>query len=188
MTLEPGRRAARTLIANGVPFTAIFAFNDVTAIGAIQALLDAGIDVPGDVSVVGFDDIPGAIYHRPGLTTVRQPLRSMGESAARLLLQRIEHPRAAYPSNVAVEPELVVRGTSGPVKSRAELTDNGEDQLRVTSSNDRSAESQRDGQRCPLLVTRRLMNSALVTGRSSLVTVFEPASLFPASRLRCRGR
>ena len=116
LTLEPGRCAARTLVATGAPFTAIFAFNDVTAIGAIQALFEAGIDVPGDVSVVGFDDIPGAIYHRPGLTTVRQPLRSMGESAARLLLQRIEHPRAAYPASVAVDPELVVRGTSGPVK------------------------------------------------------------------------
>jgi DNA-binding LacI/PurR family transcriptional regulator len=116
LTLEPGRRAARTLVGNGHPFTALFAFNDVTAIGAIQALFDAGIDVPGDVSVVGFDDIPGALYHRPGLTTVRQPLRSMGESAARLLLQRIEHPRAAYTPLVTVEPELVVRGTTGRAK------------------------------------------------------------------------
>jgi len=114
LSLEPGRRAARTLVASGHPFTALFAFNDVTAIGAIQALFDAGIDVPRDVSVIGFDDIPGAIYHRPGLTTVRQPLRSMGESAARILLQRIEHPRAAYPPLVTVQPELVVRGTTAP--------------------------------------------------------------------------
>jgi DNA-binding LacI/PurR family transcriptional regulator len=119
LTLEPGRRAARTLLAGGHPFTALFAFNDVTAIGAIQALFDAGVDVPGDVSVVGFDDIPGALYHRPGLTTVRQPLRNMGESAARLLLQRIEHPRAAYAPFVTVEPELVVRGTTARVATVA---------------------------------------------------------------------
>lgn len=112
LTLEPGRRAARTLLASGQPFTALFAFNDVTAIGAMQALFDAGVNVPDEVSVVGFDDIPGAIYHRPGLTTVRQPLASMGETAARLLLQRIEQPHAPYPSSVSVSPELVVRGTT----------------------------------------------------------------------------
>jgi DNA-binding LacI/PurR family transcriptional regulator len=112
LTLEPGRRAARTLLSSGQTFTALFAFNDVTAIGAIQALCDAGVDVPGDVSVIGFDDIPGALYHRPGLTTVRQPLRSMGETAARILLERIEHPRVAYPRSIMVEPELVVRGTT----------------------------------------------------------------------------
>ncbi len=61
------------------------------AIGAIQALYDSSLDVPRDVSVVGFDDIPGAMYHRPGLTTVRQPLRLMGETAARTLLTQLEH-------------------------------------------------------------------------------------------------
>jgi len=120
LTLEPGRRAARTLLAAGRSFTALFAFNDVTAIGAIQALYDAGVDVPGDVSVIGFDDIPGAIYHRPGLTTVRQPLRSMGETAARILLQRIEHPRATYQQLITVDPELVVRGTTAVARERVQ--------------------------------------------------------------------
>ena len=66
LTPGPGYRATKTLLDSGRPFTALFAFNDVTAIGAIQALNDAGLDVPRDVAVVGFDDIPGAMYHRPG--------------------------------------------------------------------------------------------------------------------------
>ena len=90
LTPGPGYRATKALLANGGPFTALFAFNDVIAIGAIQALNDASLDVPRDVSVVGFDDIPGAMYHRPGLTTVRQPLRLMGETAARTLLSQLE--------------------------------------------------------------------------------------------------
>lgn len=114
LTPGPGYRAAKAILATGKPFTALFAFNDVSAIGAIQALMDAGLEVPGDVAVVGFDDIPGAMYHRPGLTTVKQPLRRMGETAAKLLLQRLEHPRAIPPASVLVEPELIVRGTTGP--------------------------------------------------------------------------
>jgi DNA-binding LacI/PurR family transcriptional regulator len=112
LTPGPGYRATKKLIESGAPFTALFAFNDVMAIGAIQALLDAGLDVPRDVSVVGFDDIPGAMYQRPGLTTVRQPLRRMGETAAKTLLQRLEHPRSSVPASIMIEPELVVRGTT----------------------------------------------------------------------------
>jgi DNA-binding LacI/PurR family transcriptional regulator len=117
LTPGPGYRAAQALIHQGRPFTALFAFNDVSAIGAIQALHDASFDVPRDVAVVGFDDIPGAMYHRPGLTTVRQPLRLMGETAAKILLQRIEHPRGAQPTSILIEPKLVVRGTTGPART-----------------------------------------------------------------------
>lgn len=116
LTPGPGYRATKALLTAGRPFTALFAFNDVSAIGAIQALNDAGLDVPRDVAVVGFDDIPGAMYHRPALTTVRQPLRRMGETAAKTLLQRLEHPRATPPDSILIEPELVIRGTTAKVK------------------------------------------------------------------------
>jgi DNA-binding LacI/PurR family transcriptional regulator len=119
LTPGPGYEAARALLDTDRPFTALFAFNDVAAIGAIQALNDAGHTVPDRVAVIGFDDIPGAAYHRPGLTTVRQPLRSMGEMAARLLLERLDRPRARYAASVTVEPELVVRGTTAPVSNVA---------------------------------------------------------------------
>ena len=105
---DMGYPVVQKLLASGERFTALFAFNDVSAIGAIRALRDAGIDVPGSVAVVGFDDIPSAAYNTPSLTTIRQPLRRMGEIAARTLLDRLRRGGTA-PSEVAVEPELVVR-------------------------------------------------------------------------------
>lgn len=98
----------KQLLGRGKAFTALFAYNDISAIGAIRALQEQGLRVPQDVSVIGFDDIPGAAFHFPSLTTVRQPLNRMGEVAAESLLGRIEGKRE-YPSEIAIEPELVVR-------------------------------------------------------------------------------
>ena len=99
---------AKQLLARNKPFTALFAYNDISAIGAIRAIHEEGLRVPQDVSVMGFDDIPGAAFHTPSLTTVRQPLNRMGEVAAQSLLERIEG-NQEYPSEIAIEPELVVR-------------------------------------------------------------------------------
>jgi len=99
---------AQQLLARQKPFTALFAYNDISAIGAIRAFQEKGLRVPQDVSVMGFDDIPGAAFHTPSLTTVRQPLNRMGEVAAQSLLERIEGKRE-YPFEIAIEPELVVR-------------------------------------------------------------------------------
>jgi DNA-binding LacI/PurR family transcriptional regulator len=109
---QPGYELTRTLLAKTRNFTAIFAYNDISAIGAIRALREAGIRVPEDVSVVGFDDIRDAAYHVPSLTTVRQPLRRMGEIAAQTLVDRIEG-RKAYVRQIAIEPELVIRESTG---------------------------------------------------------------------------
>ena len=79
---ELGYEATRKLIATRQPFTAVFAFNDISAMGAIRALRESKLRVPDDVSVVGFDDIQSAAYQNPALTTVRQPLREMGRIAA----------------------------------------------------------------------------------------------------------
>jgi LacI family transcriptional regulator, galactose operon repressor len=103
-----GYPVTKRLLAREKPFTAIFAYNDISAIGAIRALQEQGLRVPQDISVLGFDDIPGAAFHRPSLTTVRQPLNRMGEVAAQTLLDRIEG-KKEYPSEMAIEPELVVR-------------------------------------------------------------------------------
>jgi DNA-binding LacI/PurR family transcriptional regulator len=99
---------AKQLLARNQPFTALFAYNDISAIGSIRAFQEAGLRVPEDVSVVGFDDIQSAAYINPPLTTVRQPLQKMGEIAARTLLDLIEG-RVKNLSEIAVEPELVVR-------------------------------------------------------------------------------
>jgi LacI family transcriptional regulator len=112
---EPGYFAAQRLLASKVPFTAIFAFNDVSAIGATRALHEAGLRVPQDVSVVGFDDVQSAAFQNPALTTVRQPLRTMGMLAAEAIVRQILTP-AERPSSrqVMVDPELVVRESTGP--------------------------------------------------------------------------
>ena len=83
----------------------------------IRALRDANLSVPEDVSVIGFDDIQAAAYHNPRLTTVRQPLRYMGETAAGILLQRLQGFKD-YPEELAVPPELITRETTAAVNLR----------------------------------------------------------------------
>jgi DNA-binding LacI/PurR family transcriptional regulator len=95
-------------------FTALFAYNDFSAIGAVRALRDAGLRVPEDVSVVGFDDVNSAAFQNPSLTTVRQPLKKMAEIAAQTLLERLNHKRV--PREILVAPEFVVRESTGPCK------------------------------------------------------------------------
>ena len=85
------------------------------AIGAIRAIQEAGLKVPEDISVVGFDDIREATYHLPSLTTVRQPLLRMGQLAAETLTEHVEQNKD-QPSVITVEPELVVRESSGASK------------------------------------------------------------------------
>ncbi|MGH9495407.1 MAG: LacI family DNA-binding transcriptional regulator [Candidatus Sulfotelmatobacter sp.] len=112
-TPQPGYQATKKLLASRKPFTALFAFNDISAMGAIRALREAGLRVPNDVSVVGFDDIQSAAYQNPGLTTVRQPLKEMGRAAAETLLRRIRKSQPdAQGGEMMVEPELIVRETT----------------------------------------------------------------------------
>ena len=112
---EPGYLATQRLLAGGESFTSLFAFNDVSAIGAIKALREAGLRVPQDVSVVGFDDIQSAAFQNPGLTTVRQPLRTMGMLAAQTVLQQIGAPASAiHAQQIVVDPEFVVRESTCP--------------------------------------------------------------------------
>jgi len=111
-----GYIAMRELMARGKHFTALFAYNDISAIGAIRALREKGFRVPQDVSIVGFDDIREAAFHFPGITTVRQPLRKMGETAAKYIVEMIES-GGKGPDRVDVEPEFVFRESTGPAPS-----------------------------------------------------------------------
>lgn len=117
-TPELGYPFGKELLARKVPFTALFAYNDISAIGAMRAFQEAGLRVPEDVSVVGFDDIVSATFCLPNLTTVRQPLNKMGRIAAETLLARIED-REEPQSEIAVEPELVVRKSTGPAARKS---------------------------------------------------------------------
>jgi LacI family transcriptional regulator len=112
---DPGYFAAQRLLASKVSFTAIFAFNDVSAIGATRALHEAGLRVPKDVSIVGFDDVQSAAFQNPALTTVRQPLRTMGLLAAEAIVRQIMAPSERPSSRqVMVDPELIVRESTCP--------------------------------------------------------------------------
>ncbi|HXF42678.1 MAG TPA: LacI family DNA-binding transcriptional regulator [Pyrinomonadaceae bacterium] len=112
---EVGYSAMKTLLATGEVFTAVFAFNDISAIGAIRALEEMGLRVPKDVSVLGFDDIYAAAFHNPALTTIKQPLFEMGRLAAETLLQRLSNEEAELQSILSVEPTLVVRASTSRV-------------------------------------------------------------------------
>ena len=119
MAPEIGFKPMQALLEKSRDFTAIFCFNDIAAIGAIRALKDAGFSVPGDVSVVGFDDIQSAAYSTPSLTTVRQPLLEMGKRGAQVLLDRIANREKEYPTEIVMEPELVVRESTGPAPAKS---------------------------------------------------------------------
>ena len=113
---DSGYQATDRLLERQVTFTGIFAFNDHSAIGAVARLKERGLQIPRDVSVVGFDDIPSARTNNPSLTTVRQPLRSMGETAANALLAYIEpQTRKEMPSTLIVKPDFVVRNSTAAV-------------------------------------------------------------------------
>jgi DNA-binding LacI/PurR family transcriptional regulator len=118
---EIGYLATKRLLERREPFTALFSFNDVSAMGAIRALREAGLGVPEDVSVIGFDDIPAAAYNYPALTTIKQPLREMGRLAAEYLLKRISNgAHGALPEEVMVEPELIVRQSTSEARQPEE--------------------------------------------------------------------
>jgi DNA-binding LacI/PurR family transcriptional regulator len=105
----------RILMRRDRSFTALFAFNDVSAIGAIRALQEAGLRVPQDVSVLGFDDIYGAAFHNPALTTIRQPLFEMGRLAAQTLLKSIDG-KEEQPPLISAEPTLIIRDSCAVAK------------------------------------------------------------------------
>jgi len=109
-----GHEATVQFLRTGLRFTAIFAFNDISAIGAIVALHEAGLRVPKDVSVLGFDDVFAASTNNPPLTTIQQPLREMGRAAASTLLGMIRDDlQRPWPSAITVQPSLVVRRSTG---------------------------------------------------------------------------
>lgn len=106
----------RKLIQSRRPFTAVCCFNDVSAMGSIRALHESGLHVPSDVSILGFDDIQSAAYQVPSLSTIRQPLRKMGSTAAQMLLKKLAG--ETTPDLIHVEPELVVRESTAPPRAQ----------------------------------------------------------------------
>ncbi|MGB2663579.1 MAG: LacI family DNA-binding transcriptional regulator [Candidatus Acidiferrum sp.] len=115
-TPELGYPYGKALMDRKIPFTALFAYNDISALGAMRAFQEAGLRVPEDVSIIGFDDIAISSYSIPSLTTIRQPLEKMGRIAAQTLLARIEE-RTNFVPEIAVAPELIKRHSVAPPRS-----------------------------------------------------------------------
>jgi LacI family transcriptional regulator, galactose operon repressor len=115
---EGGYKHTKELLALGLPFTALVAFDDLTAFGAIRALTSAGRRVPADCSVIGFDDIPAAAFYNPALTSVREGMQGLGSMGGEILIEAIRaHRRSATRPAVhrKVRPELIVReSTAAP--------------------------------------------------------------------------
>ena len=114
-SIDGGIAALNRAWEDGLRPTAVLAMSDAMAIGAMRALRDLRLTIPGDVSVVGFDDIDLAPHVDPPLTTVHQPIRRKGEEAVRLLLAVVQRRDQANPEHLRLETRLIVRGSSGPV-------------------------------------------------------------------------
>lgn len=113
--MDSGKDCAIQLLSRSQPPTALIAANNPMAIGAVRAVRDAGRSVPGDVSVIGFDDSPMSEIMDPPLSVVRQPLREIGEAAAGLLVRQMEGLGGL--ERVELEPSLILRGSCGPRRS-----------------------------------------------------------------------
>ena len=118
---EGGLAIAEKMLAAGRPFTAVIAFDDLTALGVVRGLSQAGLRVPSDCSVMGFDDVLPAEVATPSMTTIRQPLKDMGCEAAEFVVQAIRRGPGKGDSGRLHKPcpELVVRMSTAPPRGPA---------------------------------------------------------------------
>jgi LacI family transcriptional regulator, repressor for deo operon, udp, cdd, tsx, nupC, and nupG len=109
---QSGYKATQQLLSYGIPFSAIFAQSDQMAIGAIRALREAGMRIPQDVAIIGYDDIPAAAYCYPPLTTIRQPLQELGRIATQLLIKIVEGDNGVVNNEVLLRTEVIERASA----------------------------------------------------------------------------
>jgi DNA-binding LacI/PurR family transcriptional regulator len=139
---DSGMIAAEKLLATVPPPTAIFCYNDMTALGALKAIRTRGLSVPDDISLIGFDDLPLALYMDPPLTTVRQPKHEMGQLAMQVLLKLVSGSHSQQ--NIKVNGELILRqSTAAPKENTACSYSSGQrkavKRIRKDSNSSRSA-------------------------------------------------
>jgi len=116
-TIQSGKEATKQLLSLDDPPTAIFAVNDLIAIGVLKEIQERGLKVPEDISVIGFDDIPLASLVNPALTTIAQPIYEIGREAVNLLIKNIEK-KGLTKSKIILDTKLIVRESTAPLKRR----------------------------------------------------------------------
>jgi LacI family transcriptional regulator len=114
--IEPALTAMRAILKQRHPPTAMFCANDMMAVGACRAIEEAGLRVPRDISLIGFDDAEVSYVHKPLLTTFQPPFRDIGLNAVQLLIKRIEQPRRPH-ERIPLYAKMIVRESTGPCKS-----------------------------------------------------------------------
>lgn len=115
---QSGYRATQKLIASNIPFSAILVANDQMALGVLRALHENNVDIPGNVSVIGYDDTADSAYFQPPLTTIRQNFRLLGEESVSRLIVRLHHTIEPPSYSLSLATELIIRQTTAPVSSR----------------------------------------------------------------------
>ncbi|HEX5283365.1 MAG TPA: LacI family DNA-binding transcriptional regulator [Bryocella sp.] len=116
--VEGGHHAMKRILDSGSPPTAVLGSNDLTSIGAMGAIHERGLDIPGDISVVGFDDIELSSYTLPALTTLHVPRRELASTAFRALFRDTAAARGDLKREHVIKTKLVVRGSTGPAAKR----------------------------------------------------------------------
>jgi LacI family transcriptional regulator len=123
--VEGGHRAMQRILRDGERPTAVLCSNDLTAIGAMGAIHESGLEIPRDISIVGFDDIQLSAYTQPALTTVHVPRRELAATAFRSLFQDQTNGKKNQKRAYVIEPRLVVRQSTGPAPSSSRKRKNG---------------------------------------------------------------
>jgi LacI family transcriptional regulator len=125
-SFQGGLECARQMLASGQVFSAVLAFDDLAALGVLRGLTEAGLRVPEDCSVLGFDDVLPAAVSTPGITTIRQPLNEVGHLAADLMLEAMQVREKGSPPQLKLhqaQPELVVRMSTAKLAKKTRRVD-----------------------------------------------------------------
>jgi len=115
--VEPGYKAALDLLSRRPDITAIVAANDLIALGCYRAVRSLGLEVPGDVSVTGYNDIPLLDLMQPAVTSVRVPYRQMGTQGATALIARMQGDSEEAPASIKLTPTLMIRSSTAPPRT-----------------------------------------------------------------------
>jgi len=117
---SPAFNAVVELLESREPPTALFSFNSLMTIGAIKAIASCRRSIPKDISLIGYDEIPGHAIFKPTMTYIQQPIEELGKNATEILLQKIAHPHRRKKQNVFLAPRLIIGNSCKRIRANGE--------------------------------------------------------------------